>query len=123
MCEACAAGQPPAPRPRALTALEKFLGGRLGLARLEGFWARSDGPPMVDLRWFLRPEELHTGRLVRARRSQLARPYLNPRRERTAPRGAAHWVSCRIDQTPISTLGTSVLLMGGPQHSRPAQSS
>ncbi|KAK9836005.1 hypothetical protein WJX81_005277 [Elliptochloris bilobata] len=63
LCEACAAGNPPPRRARALTAVEKLLAGRLGLARVEGFWTRGDGPPMVDLRWFLRPEDLHTGRL------------------------------------------------------------
>lgn len=65
LCDACAAGAPPPRRARALTAVDKFLAGRLGLARVEGFWARGGGPPMVDLRWFLRPEDLHTGRLVR----------------------------------------------------------
>ena len=64
LCDACAAGAPPPRRARALTAVDKFLAGRLGLARVEGFWARGDGPPMVDLRWLLRPEDLHTGRLV-----------------------------------------------------------
>ena len=65
LCPACAAGAPPAPRPRPLTAVEKLLCGRLGLARVEGFWRRGAGPAMVDLRFFLRPEELHTGRLAR----------------------------------------------------------
>jgi len=70
LCPACAAGAPPAPRPRPLTAVEKLLCGRLGLARVEGFWRRGAGPAMVDLRFFLRPEELHTGRLARPARAR-----------------------------------------------------
>jgi hypothetical protein len=74
LCPACAAGAPPAPRPRPLTAVEKLLCGRLGLARVEGLWRRGAGPAMVDLRFFLRPEELHTGRLARPAQSGSCTP-------------------------------------------------
>ncbi|KAK9805893.1 hypothetical protein WJX73_002145 [Symbiochloris irregularis] len=63
-CPACVAGTDVAPRAAPITAREYVQAGILALVRIESLWraASPDRTAWFTGRWFIKPEETHTGR-------------------------------------------------------------
>ena len=65
LCPKCAAGAAlPPPRAEPRTAREKLMAGTLGLVRIVAIWHEADGSLWFTGRWYILPEEAHTGRQV-----------------------------------------------------------
>lgn len=67
MCHDCASGAEPAAasaRPR--IARQKLFSGAFALTRIEAIWQEPDGSYWFSGRWYVLPEETHTGRQVSA---------------------------------------------------------
>jgi hypothetical protein len=65
-CPACVAGQPPRPRS-GNTVVEKVMSRQLSIVRLEALWQLPCGSLHFAGRWYIPPEETHTGRQVGCR--------------------------------------------------------
>ena len=65
MCHDCASGgEPPAATTKHGIARQKLFSGAFSLTRIEAIWQEPDGSKWFSGRWYVIPEETHTGRQV-----------------------------------------------------------